>query len=77
MTNIEKIEMNVSGNFWTRQDEMVEELEELGNEVVAVNYEYVSVIDLQDEDGAEYILYLGHANSTMWVESVREMSSIF
>lgn len=73
MSNLERVEMDMSGKFWTRQNEMVEELEELDYEVTEVSYEYVAVIDLHDEDEAEYILYLGHANSTMWVERVREM----
>ncbi len=72
MTAAEKVMMNVEGKFWTRQDEMVEELESLDYEVTYISYEYVAVTDLQDEDEAEYILYLGHANTTMWVESVRE-----
>lgn len=73
MTNVERVEMDMSGKFWTRQNEMVEELEELDYEVTEIGYEYVAVTDLRDEDEAEYILYLGHANSTMWVERVREM----
>lgn len=72
MEGIEKVMMNVGGKFWTRQNEMVEELEELDYEVVTLCHEYVGVIDLQDDDEAEYILYLGHANSTMWVETVKE-----
>lgn len=73
MSNLERVEMDMSGKFWTRQNEMVEELEELDYEVTENNGEYVAVIDLHDDDEAEYILYLGHANSTMWVERVREM----
>lgn len=73
MTNAEHVEMDMSGKFWTRQNEMVEELEELDYEVTEISYECVAVTDLRDEDEAEYILYLGHVNSTMWVERVREM----
>ena len=53
---------------------MVQELEELDYEVVALCHEYVRVVDLQDDDEANYILYLGHANSTMWVENVKEVA---
>lgn len=60
-----------NGLFWTREDEMVEELEELGFSVDDVNGEYVSVYGENEE--AIYILYLGHANTTMWVERVREI----
>lgn len=71
---IEKVEMNVSGQFWTRQNEMVEDLEDLGYDVVEINWEYVTVVDTYDDNEPEYILYLGHANSTMWVERVRAMN---
>ena len=74
MTAIEKVMMNVEGKFWTRQNEMVEELEELDYEVTAINYEYAAVVDTQDEDEREYILYLGYANNTMWVESAKEVA---
>ena len=74
MTATEKVMMNMEGKFWTRQNEMVEELEELDYEVTAINYEYAAVVDTQDEDKREYILYLGHANSTMWIESVKEVA---
>lgn len=71
MKDIEKVEMNVCNQFWTRQNEMMEELEDLDYSVLEINHEYVVVADLQDEDEEEYILYLGHTNSTMWVENVR------
>ena len=72
MTNIEKLKMNLAGKFWTRQNEMVEELEELDYIVEEINFAYVSVFDAQDEDETTYLLHLGHANSTMWVEEVEE-----
>lgn len=71
MKDIKKVEMNVCNQFWTRQNEMMEELEDLDYSVLEINHEYVVVADLQDEDEEEYILYLGHANSTMWIETVR------
>ena len=72
MTNIERVKMDFDGLFWTRRNEMIEEIESLDYSVYEVTSEYVCVQDLQDEDEAEYILYLGHANTTMWVESVKE-----
>ncbi len=74
MTAVEKIMMNVEGKFWTRQNEMVEELEEMDYEVTSITYEYITVTDLQDDGEGEYILYLGHANSTMWIESAKEVA---
>lgn len=71
---IERIEMDVKGLFWTRQSEMIEELEELDYSVDEINYEYVVVTVEHNEDKGAYILYLGHANSTMWIERVRSMN---
>lgn len=72
MTNIERVKMDFDGLFWTRRNEMIEEIESLDYSVYEVTSEYVCIQDLQDEDEAEYILYLGRANTTMWVESVKE-----
>ena len=72
MTNIERVKMDFDGLFWTRRNEMIEEIESLDYSVYEVTSEYVCIQDLQDEDESEYILYLGHANTTMWVESVKE-----
>ena len=67
---IEKITMDVEGKFWTRQNEMVEELESLNYEVVSLGWETLVVVDLQDEDETEYTLHIGHANRTMWITEV-------
>ena len=72
LDRIERVKMDLAGLFWTRTDEMVEELESLDYFVEEVNGEYVVVEDGHDEEDHIYILYLGHANSTIWVESVRE-----
>ena len=71
MEGIEKVKMNVMGKFWTRQNEMVEELESLDYWVVYRGWEEVIVVDLQDEDEPEFDLCIGHANGTMWVEDVK------
>ena len=69
--NLRVIEADVARSFWTRLDEMIEELEYLGYDVVEANGEYVSIIADEDDEDAEYILYLGYANTTMWVTRVR------
>ena len=71
MKNSKKVMTDVEGKFWTRKNEMVEELESLDYEVVEAGWETVVVVDLQDEDETEYVLHIGHANTTMWVESVQ------
>ena len=53
--------------FWTVIDEMIEDIEEAGYEVLDANDEYL-VID-EDED-IEFLVYLGRANRTIWIGSV-------
>ena len=60
----------LNGSFWTREDEMIEDIECLDLTVEDSNNEYVAAVD---SDENEYLIYLGHANTTMWVERVREM----
>lgn len=72
MTEIEKLEMNVEGKFWTNQNEMIDELEDLGYEVVEAGWERLVVVDTYDEDEPQYSLMIGHANRTMWITEVNE-----
>ena len=57
--------------FWTRLEEMVEDIMEYGYHVLEANDEYVAVENDTDDYESEVILYLGHANSTIWIERVR------
>jgi len=78
MEGIEKIMLNMGGRFWTRQDEMIEEVESLGYKVNELDCDFLIVFDLQDgdylividlQDEIEHILHVGRANETMWIES--------
>lgn len=67
----------LTGCFWTDANEMVQEIEELLNENEIPAYidfvasdEYITIaVEGEDED-VIYIAYIGHANSTRWVEDV-------
>jgi len=67
---------DVAGEFWTRQDEMIKDLEDLGYEVLLANDEYFAIRawDPECDDPFEFQLFLGHANSTIWVTEVREVA---
>lgn len=60
------------GSFWTRIEELVEDVNEIvreyGFEVVEQNGEYIT-LDNCDTDEV-VVAYLGHANSTMWIDRV-------
>ena len=61
----------VMGNeFWTRLDEMVEDIEEYGYAVLEANDEYIIVENDTCDEEDEVVLYLGHANTTIWIEKI-------
>lgn len=64
-------EENMTHDFWTDLDEMVEDIEEYGYKVLEVNGEYIVVDNDSADEEEEIILYLGHANRTIWIESIR------
>ena len=56
--------------FWTNEDEMVEEIEELGYEVIDMDYEHILVMDIDDrmaEFPKEISLKLLRANKTITI----------
>ena len=67
---LEKLEA-LKGKFWTHKKEFIEELEELGFEVVADSEEQTVVMTDEDED-IEYNIWLIVAGSTIAVEAIYE-----
>lgn len=64
MINMEKL----LNKFWTSEEDMENELEELGYEVLGIDYEYVYVMDIDDrmsEFPTEMRLKLLRANRTI------------
>ena len=60
---------DLQGDFWTNLDELIEDIEDkLGYEVVFKSREYLSIIDPDAEDDAEYKLTLGGTERTIVVE---------
>ena len=62
---------NLGHQFWTRMDELTDDIREYGYTVTDWCDEYVVVENDTEEDGEDVVLYLGHANSTIWIENVR------
>lgn len=55
---------------WKDEDEMIEELEELGYDIVGINKEYVFVMDIDDrmsEFPTEYALRLYRTNNKITI----------
>ena len=59
--------------FWTDLEEMVEDIREYGYRVEEYNDEYVAVENDHDEHVETTVLYLGHANRTIWIDNVRNI----
>ena len=38
----------LQGNFWTSEKEMIEELEDLGFDVLDITYEYIEIMDIDE-----------------------------
>lgn len=70
MRNANKVMEDLSGKFWTRQNEMADELESLDYEVIELGWNRIVVVDCMDEEEQEYELEIGHANKTMWIKDV-------
>lgn len=67
-SDYDEFEELITGQFWTRENEIQEDFEELGAEVYDINGEYIDFVF----DDTEYVAYFGHANSTMWVKRIKK-----
>lgn len=66
------IESALNGRFWTRMDEMLDEIEAAGYPVDYMTEEYVIIRDSEEDDADEYTLYIGSANRTMWIQNIEK-----
>lgn len=71
MLDIETILESLSGNFWGSVEEMIEDMEEAGLEVVGNFGEYIAIVD---EDDSEWLVYIGRTGSTVWMTSFRKLN---
>ena len=62
--------------FYGRLEDLTEELEEMGCEVVEANDEYVAVQHEDGEDTVETILYICVTGRTITVDEIREYDRI-
>ena len=65
---LEEMANELVNKFWTRKNEMEKSIENVGLYVAEINDEYVTVAAEDIEEQA--VLYLGHANETMWIERI-------
>lgn len=65
----------LEGNFWTRLEDLVEEIEEMDFtklSVIEANREYLSVT-AEDVEDVEYIVHLAGTERTIVIEKVEEL----
>lgn len=65
---LEEMVNELVGECWTRKNEMKESIEDAGLYVVETNGEYVTVAAEGIDEQA--VLYLDHANETMWIDRI-------
>lgn len=62
-----------SGEWFGRFEELVENIEEKGYEVIESNREYISFIDPEDDEDTEYVAYIGGTERTFYIDRVQEV----
>lgn len=67
--NYEMVCRDVQGQFWTREEDLIQELEDLNYEVLGNFGEYIAI---DEGNGTEWLLYIGRTGSTIWVSEVKE-----
>lgn len=70
--NIEAIENDLGRSFWTVREEMIKEIEDKGYPVEADYGEFLVIRESEDEASTEYVLRVGKANHTLWIEKIEE-----
>lgn len=66
-------DLTADNSFWTRDDEMVQDVEDLGYSVTSSpNGEYFTVMDENDESDTEFIVYYEVAGSSRYITRVRK-----
>ena len=71
MASVEKAKENLMGRFWTRRQEMEEEIESLDYTIIWNGADEIIVTDDMDEDLPEITLAIGRANRTMWIADIK------
>lgn len=63
----------ITGEWFGRLEELVEDIEEKGYEVLDANREYVAFSDPEDDD-TEYVAYLGGTERTIYIDRIKEVA---
>ncbi len=60
----------MTGEWFGKLEELVEDIEEKGYEVLDSNREYISFVD--PEEDTEYVAYLGGTERTIYISRIEE-----
>ena len=63
----------ICGNFWTQFHEMLGDIEEAGFPVEYATEEYIEISASEEEDAPHFLLYIGQANTTMWIQKIKAL----
>lgn len=63
----------ITGEWWGRLEEVVEDIEEKGFEVVEYNSEWITFVDPDGDDDKSYMAYLGGIGRTIYIERIEEV----
>lgn len=62
----------ITGEWYGRLEELVEDIQDQGYEVQEANAEYVSFYDPDSDDDKEYVAYLGGTERTIYIDHIKE-----
>ena len=63
----------LKNNWWGRLEELVEEIEDMGYEVLEQNREYITCWSEDDDSDEQYQIRLGGTERTIIVEEIEEV----
>lgn len=72
-TMVERLN-ELEGNFWTRLDELVEDIAELGFEIDEANREYIVASTECNGEDVTYEIRLGGTERTITINSIEEIN---
>lgn len=63
----------ITGEWYGRLEELVEDIQEQGYEILETSSEYVSFYDPETDDDKEYVAYLGGTERTIYIDHIEEV----
>lgn len=71
ISNIPNDLLELQSDWYGYVDDIVDEIEDLGYDVLDYNNEWITVSDPENDDDTEYVLKLGGTERTITIDNIR------